>query len=58
MQSGLWRGVYGKPKAHKSAVRGVATDGLNQITVTGSSDCTIKFWSFKTKGKIIFIQFT
>ena len=35
--------------AHSGSVRGVAIDGLNQITVTGSSDKTLKFWKFKTK---------
>ena len=35
--------------AHKGAVRGVAVDALNQMTVTGGADCCVKFWKFKTK---------
>ncbi|RZC37447.1 WD repeat-containing protein 36, partial [Asbolus verrucosus] len=50
MQSGLWRDSYGKPKAHDSSVRGLTTDSLNQLTITGGSDCKIKFWKFKNKG--------
>lgn len=51
MQSGICRGSYGDPKAHKSPIRGVAVDELNQITITGCSKGQIKFWVFKTKGK-------
>lgn len=50
MQSGIWRDSYGTPKAHDSSVRGVTTDSLNQLTISGSSDCKIKFWKFKNKG--------
>lgn len=59
MQSGIWRNQYGDPKAHKGPVRGIATDVLNQVTVTGGSDNVINFWPFKGKTKnIIFsIQF-
>ncbi|XP_013379758.1 WD repeat-containing protein 36 isoform X1 [Lingula anatina] len=49
MQSGLHRGSYGNPTAHDGAVRGVAVDGLNQVTVTAGADFTIKFWKFKQK---------
>lgn len=49
VQSGLWRTTYGNPKAHDQSVRGIATDGLNQVAVTGGSDATIKFWKFKNK---------
>lgn len=35
--------------AHGGAVRGVATDNLNQLTVTAGSDWLLKFWRFKTK---------
>lgn len=35
--------------AHCGAVRGVATDTLNQLTVTAGSDWLLKFWRFKTK---------
>ena len=35
--------------AHKGAVRGVATDGLNQVTITAGADTCVKFWKFKTK---------
>ncbi len=33
--------------AHDGAVRGVAVDGLNQVTVTGGADCCVKVWNFK-----------
>ncbi|XP_019372797.1 PREDICTED: WD repeat-containing protein 36 [Gavialis gangeticus] len=48
MQSGIHRGRYGKEKAHEGAIRGVAVDGLNQLTITAGSDELIKFWKFKT----------
>ncbi|XP_064624692.1 WD repeat-containing protein 36-like [Lineus longissimus] len=49
MQSGLYRGSYGKPTAHSSSVRGLAVDGLNQVTVTAGADKLVKFWKFKKK---------
>ncbi|XP_067002805.2 WD repeat-containing protein 36 [Anabrus simplex] len=50
IQSGLHRGHYGTPTAHGGPVRGVTTDALNHITVTGGSDALIKFWPFKNTG--------
>lgn len=50
IQSGLCRDSYGDPKAHDSSVRGITTDALNQIAITGSNDGFIKFWRFKCKG--------
>lgn len=35
--------------AHSGTVRGVATDTLNQFTLTTGSDWLLKFWRFKTK---------
>ncbi|XP_070845622.1 WD repeat-containing protein 36 [Chaetodon trifascialis] len=50
LQSGLHRGCYGdSDKAHSGAVRGVATDTLNQQTLTAGSDWLLKFWRFKTR---------
>uniref|UniRef100_A0A8D0HH66 WD repeat domain 36 n=1 Tax=Sphenodon punctatus TaxID=8508 RepID=A0A8D0HH66_SPHPU len=49
MQSGIHRGHYGKVKAHEGAIRGVAVDGLNQVTVTAGSEGVTKFWKFKTR---------
>ncbi|KFP65393.1 WD repeat-containing protein 36, partial [Cariama cristata] len=49
MQSGIHRGRYGKEKAHEGAIRGLAVDGLNQLTITAGSERLIKFWKFKTK---------
>ncbi|XP_003223040.1 WD repeat-containing protein 36 [Anolis carolinensis] len=49
MQSGIHRGCYGKEKAHESSIRGVAVDGLNQLTITAGSEGLVKFWKFKTK---------
>lgn len=50
MQSGSWRDSYGNPKGHETPIRGVATDTLNQVTISGGSDAKIKFWKFKNKG--------
>ncbi|KAK5650664.1 hypothetical protein RI129_001693 [Pyrocoelia pectoralis] len=52
IQSGLWRDGYGTPKAHEGCVRGIATDSLNQITISGGSDAKIQFWKFKNKGSL------
>ncbi|XP_068190775.1 WD repeat-containing protein 36 [Antennarius striatus] len=50
LQSGLHRGCYGDDeKAHNGVVRGVATDTLNQLTLTAGSDRMLKFWRFKTR---------
>ncbi|XP_044536058.1 WD repeat-containing protein 36 [Gracilinanus agilis] len=49
MQSGMHRGSFGMKKAHEGAVRGVAVDGLNQLTITAGSEGLLKFWNFKTK---------
>uniref|UniRef100_A0A2S2PSE4 WD repeat-containing protein 36 n=1 Tax=Schizaphis graminum TaxID=13262 RepID=A0A2S2PSE4_SCHGA len=46
IQSGLHRGSYGEPIAHKY-VRGVYVDTLNQIMVSGGSDTFLQFWNFK-----------
>jgi len=35
--------------AHGGAVRGVATDTLNQLTLTAGSDWLLKFWRFKSR---------
>lgn len=53
IQSGIWRGTYGKTQAHTCAVRGVATDNLNVLTISGGSKGTVKFWSFKNPGKFL-----
>lgn len=50
IQSGLHRASYGSP-AHKEDVRGVFSDNLNQIVVTGSMDNFIRFWNFKNEGE-------
>ncbi|KAL1773937.1 WD repeat-containing protein 36 [Sigmodon hispidus] len=49
MQSGKHRGSFGDEKAHTGSVRGVAVDGLNQLTVTAGSERLLKFWNFKKK---------
>lgn len=50
LQSGLHRGCYGDDeKAHSGVVRGVATDTLNQLTLTAGSDWLLKFWRFKSR---------
>lgn len=35
--------------AHRGVVRGVATDTLNQLTLSAASDSLLKFWRFKTR---------
>ncbi|XP_075934337.1 WD repeat-containing protein 36 [Anarhichas minor] len=50
LQSGQHRGFYGNDEtAHSGAVRGVATDTLNQLTLTAGSDWLLKFWRFKSR---------
>uniref|UniRef100_A0A4W3JGH9 WD repeat domain 36 n=1 Tax=Callorhinchus milii TaxID=7868 RepID=A0A4W3JGH9_CALMI len=49
LQSGIHRGHYGEEKAHEAQIRGVAVDGLNQLTVSAGGDKQIKFWKFKSK---------
>lgn len=47
IQSGIHRATYGgKKPAHKAAVRGVHSDCLNQMAITGDSDGVVKFWNF------------
>lgn len=52
MQSGMWRCEYGKPKAHSTAVRGVASDALNMVVITAGSEGKVKFWNFEGKGRL------
>ncbi|KAJ0015630.1 hypothetical protein NQD34_009250 [Periophthalmus magnuspinnatus] len=50
LQSGLHHGSFREgERAHGGAVRGVATDLLNQLTVTVGSDWLLRFWRFKSK---------
>ncbi|KAM6901067.1 WD repeat-containing protein 36 [Lycodopsis pacificus] len=50
LQSGQHRGCYGNDEtAHSGVVRGVATDTLNQLTLTAGSDWLLKFWRFKSR---------
>lgn len=47
IQSGIHRQTYGGKKvAHKAAVRGVQSDCLNQMVISGDSDGVLKFWNF------------
>ncbi|XP_036341537.1 WD repeat-containing protein 36-like isoform X1 [Rhagoletis pomonella] len=48
IQSGLHRASYGSP-AHKTAVRGVVSDILNQFVISGCGEGLLKFWPFKEK---------
>lgn len=50
IQSGIHRASYGSP-GHKMAVRGLATDNLNQCVISGCSEGLLKFWPFKGKGE-------
>ncbi|XP_061590565.1 WD repeat-containing protein 36 [Cololabis saira] len=50
LQSGMHRGCFGDDdKAHSGVVRGVATDTLNQLTLSAGSDSLLRFWRFKTR---------
>ncbi|KAL7728122.1 hypothetical protein ACLKA6_002260 [Drosophila palustris] len=52
IQSGLHRGSYGAPgPAHDAAVRGLASDNLNQVVVSGCTKGLVKFWMFKGKAE-------
>lgn len=48
IQSGIHRATYGSP-AHVSEVRGLWTDNLNQIVISGGVDKVMKFWNFKNE---------
>ncbi|CAC5374475.1 UTP21 [Mytilus coruscus] len=52
LQSAIHRGCYGETIAHNCSVRGIAIDGLNQITITAGLDGEVKFWKFKQKNLI------
>lgn len=54
IQSGQHRCSYGDP-AHKSAVRGLATDSINRLVVTGCSSGFLKFWPFKNAGELLLL---
>lgn len=47
IQSGIHRMTYGKELAHEGAVRGVASDALNQLVATGGADSHLRFWAFR-----------
>ncbi|RWS08175.1 WD repeat-containing protein 36-like isoform X2 [Dinothrombium tinctorium] len=52
IQSGIYRGSFGKDKAHDGPIQGVVSDLLNQVVVSGGIDGFIKFWRFK-KGELL-----
>lgn len=45
IQSGIHRCQYGDP-AHQGIIRGVVSDDLNQMVVSGGNDCRLQFWRF------------
>ncbi|XP_026686397.1 WD repeat-containing protein 36 [Diaphorina citri] len=53
IQSGAHRGSYGHDNqpGHVGGVRGVVSDNLNQIVISGGNDQTVKVWHFKQTGK-------
>lgn len=51
IESGIHRATYGSP-AHKAEIKGLWTDNLNQIVISGGADNCIKFWNFKGNTKI------
>lgn len=50
VQSGIHRATYGSP-AHNADVRGLWSDNLNQIVISGGTDSLVKFWNFKANTK-------
>ncbi|XP_076062093.1 WD repeat-containing protein 36 [Oratosquilla oratoria] len=48
VQSGIYKGSYGKETAHEDAVRGVVADGMNQVVVSGGQDGDLKWWKLKS----------
>eukprot|EP00124_Ichthyophonus_hoferi_P000658 Ihof_evm5s26 gene=Ihof_evmTU5s26 len=56
IQSGLHRGSYGKPSAHKGMIRSIVTDALNQVMVSGGADGMVKFWDFTKHRRIAIIN--
>ncbi|XP_068248629.1 WD repeat-containing protein 36 [Palaemon carinicauda] len=48
MQSGIHRGTFGNPTAHKGSVRAVVVDGLNHCVISGGQDGELRWWRFKT----------
>lgn len=55
LQSGIHRASYGPPRAHKTAIRGVVCDALNQVVCSASSNGWIKFWHFNSKRELLVI---
>ncbi|XP_053679413.1 WD repeat-containing protein 36 [Anopheles nili] len=53
IQSGIHRASYGAPSAHKQSVRGLSSDNLNQLIVSGAADGLLKFWPFKQPNGIV-----
>ena len=47
IQSGIFRGSFGKPSAHSEAVMGVVIDGLNQFVLSGGQEGEIRWWRLK-----------
>ena len=62
IQSGLFRGCFGSEDqpAHTGGaiIRGIVSDGLNQIVITGDNKGLLKFWRFSNhnllKGRVEF----
>uniref|UniRef100_A0A182Q2F6 Uncharacterized protein n=1 Tax=Anopheles farauti TaxID=69004 RepID=A0A182Q2F6_9DIPT len=54
IQSGIHRASYGFPTAHTDFIRGLSSDNLNQLMVSGGADGLLKFWNFKpTQGTVV-----
>lgn len=58
IQSGLHRHHYGDKHAHKAGVRGVHSDTLNQVVVSGDDEGVLKFWHFSEKAKQPLLKMT
>ncbi|KAK7069049.1 WD repeat-containing protein 36 [Halocaridina rubra] len=47
VQSGLHRGTFGNPTAHKQCVRAVVAEGLNHCVISGGQEGELRWWRLK-----------
>lgn len=47
IQSGIYRGSFGKPTAHTESVRAVVAEGLNHCVISGGQEGELRWWRLK-----------
>lgn len=57
IQSGIHRGEYGNPAHPKRSIRGIKTDGLNQVVITGDNRGVVRFWHFSKRHLLSNLKF-